>query len=117
MESGHDHHQPLWILGILIINPYDLTGQRGRSTGARVSLALDAPRGIAEAGLYLKVGNGHAPENVCSKTCLHIYGPRICAMCILCYPQVWYTHFVSYQMRSERRGVSEPSATGLDSEY
>ena len=117
MVSGHDHHQPLWSLGILIINPYDLTGRRGISAGARVSLVLGATRGTAEAGIHLKVGNGHAPENVCSKTCLHIYGPRICAMCILCYPQVCYTHVVSYHMRSVRRGASEPSVTGLDSEY
>ena len=73
---------------MLSINPYELTGHRGVSTGARVSLALDAPRGIAEAGIHLKVGNGPAPENVCSKTRLRIYGPRICAMCILCFPQV-----------------------------
>ena len=102
---------------MLSINPYELTGHRGVSTGARVSLALDAPRGIAKAGIYLKVGNGQAPENVCSKTCLHIYGPRICAMCILCLPQVCYTHVASYHMRSVRRGAPEPSATGLDSAY
>ena len=77
---------------MLSINPYELTGHRG-------------------------VGNGPAPENVCSKTRLRIYGPRICVMCILCFPQVCYTHVVSYQMRSVRRGVSEPSAPGLDSEY
>ena len=88
---------------MLIINPYDLTGHRGVSAGARVFLALDAPRGIAKAGIYLKVGNGQAPENVCSKTCQHIYGPSISAMCVLRLPQVCYTLVVAYPMRSARR--------------
>ena len=84
-----------------ITNPYELTGHRGIVTG----------------GKSKQVGSGEAPGNVCNKPCLHIYGPRICAMCILCFPQVCYTHVASYHMRSVRRGAPEPSATGLDSAY